>query len=104
MKSESEKHTHIVPLTPASLKAAREKMGRNRAELAAELGTPYRTYQDWEAGRRGIPLLAAVAVGLMLDKDAWVMHKISVEAEENYMRLITDHRQRMENRLMKKTG
>jgi DNA-binding transcriptional regulator YiaG len=67
------KHAVFVSMTQQELKEAREKLGRNQAEMAAELGTPYRTYQDWERGKARIPGTCAVAMRLLLEKDQWVM-------------------------------
>lgn len=37
------------------VKELREKMGMNRREFSDYYGIPYRTVQDWEAGKRELP-------------------------------------------------
>lgn len=37
------------------VKALRERMGMNRSEFCEYFGIPYRTVQDWEAGKRKLP-------------------------------------------------
>lgn len=37
------------------IKELREKMGMNRREFCDYYGIPYRTVQDWEAGKRKLP-------------------------------------------------
>ena len=37
------------------VKELREKMGMNRREFSNYYGIPYRTVQDWEAGKRKLP-------------------------------------------------
>lgn len=37
------------------VKELREKMGMNRVEFCEYFGIPYRTVQDWEAGKRELP-------------------------------------------------
>lgn len=45
--------------TPADIKHARETVGDTQAEAAARVHSPsYRAWQDWEAGRRAMPLAA----------------------------------------------
>lgn len=45
--------------TPAQIKSARESIGDTQAEAAARVHSPsYRAWQDWEAGRRAMPLAA----------------------------------------------
>jgi len=64
-------------ITETELKAARQKLGLNQIELARRLATPYRTYQDWEGGRRSIPGVVAVAVELLIQRDAIVMQVLN---------------------------
>lgn len=63
------------------LQKARMAMGLSVSELAKVLETPYRTYQDWEAGRNRIPGVAKVAVALLQQKDKWVMQTIKTNLE-----------------------
>lgn len=37
------------------VKELRGKMGMNRSEFCKYFGIPYRTVQDWEAGKRELP-------------------------------------------------
>lgn len=37
------------------LRKIREKTGMNRREFSEYFGIPYRTVQDWEAGKRKMP-------------------------------------------------
>jgi len=69
-------------MTPKELEAARRTLGLNKAEMARSLRTPYRTYQDWEAGERPIPGVCQVAVELLLKKDAWFMATIMDRVEK----------------------
>lgn len=39
----------------AKVKELREKMGMNRKEFCEYFDIPYRTVQDWEAGKREMP-------------------------------------------------
>ncbi len=39
----------------SQIKELREKMGMNRREFCNYYGIPYRTVQDWEAGKRELP-------------------------------------------------
>lgn len=71
-------------MTPAELKAARRKLGMNLAEMAKTLRTKYRTYQDWESGRRRIPGVCWVAVELLLKRDQWVMQAIEAKIAREY--------------------
>lgn len=66
-------------MTANELKTARLALGLNRAELARQLDTPYRTYQDWEAGISPVPGVAGVAVGLLQERDRWVMATIKAD-------------------------
>ena len=59
-------------MTPAALRAARDRLGLSQAQLAMRLQLPggSRTIRRWELGERSIPGPVAVALGLMLDKPA----------------------------------
>lgn len=69
-------------MTPAELAASRKKLGLNQTEISKSIKTPYRTYQDWEAGQRRIPGVCEVAVELLLVKDRWVMQNIQTKVEK----------------------
>ena len=49
-------------MTPTELKSFRARLGLNRAELGRLLPVPYRTLEDWEAGRRRPSTLLARAL------------------------------------------
>ena len=72
----TERHEINAEMTAVNLETARLALGMNKAEMASRLRTPYRTYQDWEAGRRRIPGICQIAVELLLEKDARVMQAI----------------------------
>lgn len=42
----------------AELREARKAAGLSMKQAAKESGTPYRTWQDWEGGKRRVPGLA----------------------------------------------
>lgn len=63
-------------MTSEELKAARITLKYSQAELAEALATPKRTVQDWERGKCRMPGVVAVAVGLLQEKDRWVMATI----------------------------
>ena len=41
--------------TENAIKKMREELGMNRREFCEYFGIPYRTVQDWEAGKRTMP-------------------------------------------------
>ena len=45
----------IIMNRGSQIKELREKMGMNRREFCDYYGIPYRTVQDWEAGKRELP-------------------------------------------------
>lgn len=45
-------------MTGKELREARKAAGISMKQAAEESGTPYRTWQDWEAGNRRVPGLA----------------------------------------------
>ena len=49
-------------MTLQELKEKRQKLGLTQAELARQLNTPFRTYQDWELGNRRIPGILTIAL------------------------------------------
>ena len=68
-------------MTSNELQTARVALGWSASELARQLDTPLRTYQDWEAGVNRIPGVAAVAVRLLGERDTWVMGTVLVNIE-----------------------
>lgn len=52
------------------LRKIREKTGMNRREFSDYFGIPYRTVQDWEAGKRKMPgyLLRLMLYKLEMEK------------------------------------
>ncbi len=65
-------------MTKEQLENTRIACGLNQSEMARQMETPLRTYQDWEAGRRRIPGVAGVAARLICERDEWVT-KYAVE-------------------------
>lgn len=63
-------------MTAIELQTARLVLGWSASELARQLDTPLRTYQDWEAGVNRIPGIAGVAVRLLSERDKWVMGNV----------------------------
>jgi len=53
-------------MTSEELKKARENLGLSIREMSELLGTPYRTYQDWELGNRRIPGICETAIFCLL--------------------------------------
>ena len=49
-------------MTPDQLIQARLRLGLSKADMAKELQTPYRTYQNWELGLRRVPGVVSVAL------------------------------------------
>lgn len=52
------------------LRTIREEIGMNRREFSEYFGIPYRTVQDWEAGKRKMPeyLLRLMMYKLKMEK------------------------------------
>lgn len=64
-------------VTPEQFAAGRVALGYGQADLARALKTPLRTVQDWESSKRQkVPGVAAVALGLLIERDARIMAKI----------------------------
>jgi len=63
-------------MTPEQINVARKRQGLSIADLARVLRTPYRTVQDWCSGARPVPGVAVVALGLLEQKNQWVMQAI----------------------------
>ena len=57
------------------LRRAREEMGYGPSDMARLLRTPLRTYQDWEAVRRSFPAIVQVTMGLLAERELWVMQR-----------------------------
>ncbi len=53
-------------MTPEELKKIRLSLGFSIKDMSDVLGTPYRTYQDWELGNRRIPGVCQVAVECLI--------------------------------------
>ena len=45
-------------MTGTELREARKAAGLSMKQVAEETNTPYRTWQDWEGGKRRVPGLA----------------------------------------------
>jgi DNA-binding transcriptional regulator YiaG len=63
-------------MTTKQLTESRVKLGLNRKEMALQLQTPYRTYQQWENGSRRIPGICRAAVSLLLERDRRFMENM----------------------------
>ena len=53
-------------MTPAEVRAARERLGLTTQQLAAALECTVRAVQQWESGMRNVPGPARVAIAFML--------------------------------------
>ena len=53
-------------MSPADVRAARERLGMTTQQLAEALECTVRTVQFWESGERNVPGPARVAMRLML--------------------------------------
>lgn len=74
----------IEKLTPEWLKAKRIQLGLNKSSMAKQLNTAYTTYCQWEAGRRRVPGIVAVAVEYLERKDQMVMGKVQEKINREY--------------------
>lgn len=52
-----------------AIKDIREKTGMNLTDFSKALNIPYRTLQDWEAGRRSCPEYVAELVKFRVEND-----------------------------------
>ena len=62
--TESETPRPVITVDKPELKAARKRLNLTQREMAEKLGTPLRTYQGWEAGRRA-PGIVPVCMKLL---------------------------------------
>lgn len=95
-KQDKQQNTTKSAFTAAELKACREKLGRDMAEMAFELNTPLRTYQDWEYGKSRIPGICEITVGLLLEKDRWATERALQAAIDSYDRYLAGKEARHE--------
>lgn len=51
-------------MTPYEIRESRHAAGLTQAQAAAEVGAKRRTWQDWEAGARSMPV------------SAWLVHRL----------------------------
>lgn len=51
-------------MTPHEIRESRLAAGLTQAQAAAEVGAARRTWQDWEAGKRSMPV------------SAWLVHRL----------------------------
>ena len=67
------------------IKELREKMGMNRREFCDYYGIPYRTVQDWEAGKRELPdyLLRLIIYRAEIEHTIKGDSKLSVDNNES---------------------
>jgi DNA-binding transcriptional regulator YiaG len=68
-------------MSPADVAAVRERLGMTRQQFADALECTLRTVQMWEAGDRGVPGPARVAMRLMLQPPAVVPSRRSRSAD-----------------------
>lgn len=68
-------------MTSAELKIMQVSLGYSASDMARELKTPLRTYQDWLAGVSRIPGVVEVAIDGLLNKDRWVMANIKTNID-----------------------
>lgn len=64
-------------MTRNDLKNNRRILGLNQTEMARVLKISRVAYVRWEQGNRRIPGPVSVAVKLLVERDAWVMGKIT---------------------------
>jgi len=55
----------LPPLIPADLKAARAMLGLSQRAMAEAMGTPRRTYEDWESGKNTAPPMIRLAISAL---------------------------------------
>lgn len=72
-RKNNKKCTHM---SAATLRTIRQQIGFDMRSLATSLGLKYRTYQDYEYGKRGIPKEVADAVRAFQRRDRQNMQKI----------------------------
>ena len=54
----------MISVSGAVLRDLRKSISLSMAEAARLSGTPYRTWQDWESGKRRVPGLAVAWLNL----------------------------------------
>ena len=60
-------------MTAEELRESRQMAGLNMKQAAELAGTPYRTWQDWETGKRRVPGIAG----------AWLKLYVALNAPES---------------------
>ena len=73
MSKRAKKQPKCTHMTARKLKDIRGAIGFDLRAMAGALGMPYRTYQDYEYGRRGIPKAVAEAVQELRRRDRQFM-------------------------------
>lgn len=66
------------------LQTTRIRLGLDKTSMAKQLRTPYTTYCQWEAGRRRVPGIVAVAVEYLERKDQLVIGKVQETIDREY--------------------
>lgn len=79
MNNRSKKRQKCTHMTPAKLKQIRRDIGFDMRAMSRTLGMPYRTYQDYEYGKRGVSKEAADAVRELWRRDRAFMKKLRRE-------------------------
>lgn len=75
----NKKRQKCTHMTPAKLKQIRRDVGFDMRSMARSLGMPYRTYQDYEYGKRGVSKEAADAIRELHRRDRAFMKKLRRE-------------------------
>lgn len=68
-------------MTATQLKNARTEMRLDLRSMAAVLKMPYRTYQDYEYGKRGISLDVEIKVKTAADRNRQTMARIIAKVD-----------------------
>ena len=66
-------------MTPAEVRAIRERLGLTTQQLAAALECTVRAIQQWESGARNVPGPARVALRLMVTLNCSVIRRPPVQ-------------------------
>jgi DNA-binding transcriptional regulator YiaG len=76
VNNRSKKHKKRTHMTAGALEQIRLDIGFDMRAMARSLGLPYRTYQDYEYGNRGIPKKVADAARDLRRRDRAFMKKL----------------------------
>lgn len=70
-------------MTANELKSTRTAMSLDLRSMAVVLKLPYRTYQDYEYGKRGIPDDVATRAAVALQKDRQFMTRLTTRLQSH---------------------